>query len=114
MADIFQVCEVCCSNFLSFPLLASFVSFANCTDQNQLTDASKGNCNNNERNCVVPESSSSNIQKLVLQNSSLVLRDALKKRLKKHEGCVNTIQWSQDGECVVTGSDDCRVVRSLD
>lgn len=47
--------------------------------------------------------------KLVLQSSSLLLRYDLKKKLKKHEGCVNTIQWSQDGEFLVTGSDDCRV-----
>mmetsp|Transcript_8639 Transcript_8639/g.11936 ORF Transcript_8639/g.11936 Transcript_8639/m.11936 type:complete len:605 (+) Transcript_8639:156-1970(+) len=50
-----------------------------------------------------------NTNKLVLQNSSLVLKYELKKKLKKHEGCVNTIQWSQDGQLLVTGSDDCRV-----
>lgn len=35
----------------------------------------------------------------------------LKSELTKHGGCVNTIQWNSEGTLLVTGSDDCFLVR---
>jgi hypothetical protein len=34
----------------------------------------------------------------------------LRATLKEHSGCVNTINWNDAGNLIITGSDDCKVV----
>jgi len=50
-------------------------------------------------------------QRPVQGNSSWIKRLYLTKKLEEHRGCVNTIQWNADGNLLVTGSDDCKLVR---
>lgn len=40
----------------------------------------------------------------------LVLRLDLHGKLEKHRGCVNTVSFSSDGDILVSGSDDRRVI----
>eukprot|EP00743_Colponemidia_sp_Colp-15_P007942 GILK01008602.1.p1 GENE.GILK01008602.1~~GILK01008602.1.p1 ORF type:complete len:651 (+),score=129.12 GILK01008602.1:157-2109(+) len=40
---------------------------------------------------------------------SFVKRLKLDRKLKKHRGCVNTINWSENGEYLVSGSDDTNI-----
>jgi WD and tetratricopeptide repeat-containing protein 1 len=37
-------------------------------------------------------------------------RLGLEKQLEGHDGCVNCIQWSDDGELLASGSDDTKVI----
>nr|VZI39508.1 unnamed protein product [Spirometra erinaceieuropaei] len=41
---------------------------------------------------------------------SLVDRIGLEYTLEGHQGCVNCLQWSQDGSILASGSDDCCVI----
>lgn len=43
-------------------------------------------------------------------NDDLVERLERTKRLEGHAGCVNTVGFSDDGEVVITGSDDQRII----
>lgn len=36
----------------------------------------------------------------------------LAKRLDGHRGCVNSIHWNAEGTLLITGSDDCKLVRA--
>ncbi|KAF7128092.1 hypothetical protein RHSIM_Rhsim11G0194100 [Rhododendron simsii] len=45
---------------------------------------------------------------LLLQD--LVLRLELFRKLEKHRGCVNTVSFNEDGDILVSGSDDRRVI----
>lgn len=45
---------------------------------------------------------------LLLQD--LVLRLDLFRKLEKHRGCVNTVSFNEDGDILVSGSDDRRVI----
>lgn len=38
------------------------------------------------------------------------MRFELVKRLKKHNGCVNTVSFSSEGDILASGSDDTRVI----
>lgn len=40
----------------------------------------------------------------------LVLRLDLVRKLEKHRGCVNTVSFNGDGDILVSGSDDKRVI----
>lgn len=40
----------------------------------------------------------------------LVLRLDLHRKLEKHKGCVNTVSFNADGDILVSGSDDRRVI----
>ncbi|GMP37411.1 hypothetical protein CsSME_00009104 [Camellia sinensis var. sinensis] len=40
----------------------------------------------------------------------LVLRLDIFRKLEKHRGCVNTVSFSADGDILVSGSDDMRVI----
>ncbi len=42
--------------------------------------------------------------------SSTVRRLECQGTLKGHNGCVNTVSFSSDGQIVLTGSDDCRLI----
>ncbi|XP_055338801.1 WD and tetratricopeptide repeats protein 1-like [Paramacrobiotus metropolitanus] len=39
----------------------------------------------------------------------LVARLGLSGELRGHEGCVNCLEWSQDGSLLASGSDDCKI-----
>ncbi|CAK7329441.1 unnamed protein product [Dovyalis caffra] len=43
-------------------------------------------------------------------SEDLVLRLEVHKKLEKHEGCVNTLSFNADGDVLVSGSDDLRVI----
>ncbi|KAE8702242.1 Transducin/WD40 repeat-like superfamily protein isoform 2 [Hibiscus syriacus] len=43
-------------------------------------------------------------------SEDLVLRLEIYKKLEKHRGCVNTVSFNADGNILVTGSDDRRVI----
>lgn len=40
----------------------------------------------------------------------LVLRLEIHRKLEKHKGCVNTVSFNADGDILVSGSDDRRVI----
>lgn len=40
----------------------------------------------------------------------LVLRLEIYRKLEKHKGCVNTVSFNADGDILVSGSDDRRVI----
>ncbi|TPX71832.1 hypothetical protein SpCBS45565_g00826 [Spizellomyces sp. 'palustris'] len=42
-------------------------------------------------------------------HASLVGRLHLERKLEGHMGCVNTVQWTKNGQQILTGSDDCRL-----
>lgn len=56
---------------------------------------------------------SGSFQRPVQGNSSWIKRLYLTKKLEEHRGCVNTIQWNAEGNLLVTGSDDCKLVSFL-
>ncbi len=39
-----------------------------------------------------------------------MLRLDIYRKLEKHRGCVNTVSFSEDGDILVSGSDDRRVI----
>ncbi|KAM3695718.1 hypothetical protein ACB098_07G154400 [Castanea mollissima] len=43
-------------------------------------------------------------------SEDLVLRLDLYRKLEKHKGCVNTVSFNEDGDILVSGSDDRRVI----
>ncbi|KAL4585077.1 hypothetical protein LXL04_009691 [Taraxacum kok-saghyz] len=43
-------------------------------------------------------------------SEDLVLRLALSRKLEKHRGCVNTVSFNDNGDILVSGSDDRRVI----
>eukprot|EP01114_Cavostelium_apophysatum_P010368 TRINITY_DN2400_c0_g1_i1.p2 TRINITY_DN2400_c0_g1~~TRINITY_DN2400_c0_g1_i1.p2 ORF type:complete len:692 (-),score=192.97 TRINITY_DN2400_c0_g1_i1:2965-5040(-) len=49
------------------------------------------------------------LQREIQSNVSFVSKLYLHKELKKHSGCVNTVQWNESGTMLITGSDDCRL-----
>ncbi|KAF6029973.1 DCAF6 [Bugula neritina] len=52
----------------------------------------------------------SSLYSKVLGNSSIIKRFAIAKKLKVHQGCVNTIVWNPSGEYILSGSDDLKLV----
>ncbi len=57
-----------------------------------------GYCDRNNFSCKF-SSASSTVRRLECQGS-----------LKGHHGCVNTVSFSSDGQIVLTGSDDCKLI----
>lgn len=47
---------------------------------------------------------------LVSFHQDLVLRLDVLRKLEKHRGCVNTVSFSPDGDILISGSDDRRVI----
>ncbi|KAD6795633.1 hypothetical protein E3N88_06529 [Mikania micrantha] len=43
-------------------------------------------------------------------SEDLVLRFELQKKLNKHKGCVNTVSFNSDGDILISGSDDRKVI----
>ncbi|KAK6916767.1 WD40 repeat [Dillenia turbinata] len=58
----------------------------------------------------VGQLSSRNFARRLAASEDLVLRLCLHRKLERHKGCVNTVSFSADGETLVTGSDDRRVI----
>lgn len=52
------------------------------------------------------------VDSVIRNNISFVSRLKVTGKLMQHEGCVNSVEWNEDGTKLITGSDDCRVVRS--
>eukprot|EP01125_Pyxidicula_operculata_P015881 TRINITY_DN540_c0_g1_i1.p1 TRINITY_DN540_c0_g1~~TRINITY_DN540_c0_g1_i1.p1 ORF type:complete len:461 (-),score=46.44 TRINITY_DN540_c0_g1_i1:470-1852(-) len=50
-----------------------------------------------------------NFKRNLYSNQCLVSRLDMTMELSKHKGCVNTVNWSECGRYLVSGSDDCRV-----
>jgi hypothetical protein len=53
------------------------------------------------------------IENVIQSNMNFVKHLNLTKKLDKHSGCVNSIQWTSEGPKLITGSDDCEVVRTI-
>ncbi|OMO53471.1 hypothetical protein COLO4_36721 [Corchorus olitorius] len=58
----------------------------------------------------VGELSTRNFAHRLAASEDLVLRLELDKKLEKHRGCVNTVNFNADGDILVSGSDDRRVI----
>ncbi|KAL1106373.1 hypothetical protein V6Z11_D04G199500 [Gossypium hirsutum] len=58
----------------------------------------------------VGELSTRNFAHRLAASEDLVLRLEIYKKLKKHRGCVNTVSFNADGNILVSGSDDKRVI----
>ncbi|KAK6946471.1 WD40 repeat [Dillenia turbinata] len=58
----------------------------------------------------VGQLSSRNFAHRLAASEDLVLRLRLHRKLERHKGCVNTVSFNADGETLVTGSDDRRVI----
>ncbi|KAE8663518.1 putative UDP-Glycosyltransferase superfamily protein [Hibiscus syriacus] len=56
------------------------------------------------------ELSARNFAKRLAASEDLVLRLSIYKKLEKHQGCVNTVSFNADGNNLVSGSDDMRVI----
>ncbi|CAL5378055.1 unnamed protein product [Camellia sinensis] len=54
--------------------------------------------------------SSRNFALRLAASQDLVLRLDIFRKLEKHRGCVNTVSFSADGDILVSGSDDMRVI----
>jgi WD40 repeat protein len=48
-------------------------------------------------------------QDRVTASPAFVHRFRLRENLTAHDGCVNTVVWTPDGESAITGSDDCKI-----
>ncbi|KAF2302156.1 hypothetical protein GH714_033088 [Hevea brasiliensis] len=58
----------------------------------------------------VGELSTRNFAHRLAASEDLVLRLDIYKKLEKHRGCVNTVSFNADGDILVSGSDDRRVI----
>ncbi|XP_059647429.1 uncharacterized protein LOC132293816 isoform X2 [Cornus florida] len=58
----------------------------------------------------VGELSTRNFAHRLGASEDLVLRLALLRKLEKHRGCVNTVSFNADGDILVSGSDDRRII----
>ncbi|KAK8360427.1 hypothetical protein V6Z12_A04G163500 [Gossypium hirsutum] len=58
----------------------------------------------------VGELSTRNFAHRLAASEDLVLRLEIYKKLEKHRGCVNTVSFNADGNILVSGSDDKRVI----
>ncbi|XWS62614.1 hypothetical protein CRYUN_Cryun06bG0026200 [Craigia yunnanensis] len=58
----------------------------------------------------IGELSSRNFAHRLAASEDLVLRLEIYKKLEKHRGCVNTVSFNADGNILVSGSDDMRVI----
>ncbi|KAG5547601.1 hypothetical protein RHGRI_013335 [Rhododendron griersonianum] len=58
----------------------------------------------------VGELSSRNFANRLAASEDLVLRLDILKKLEKHRGCVNTVSFNAEGDILVSGSDDRRVI----
>ncbi|XP_012077700.1 DDB1- and CUL4-associated factor 8 isoform X1 [Jatropha curcas] len=58
----------------------------------------------------VGELSTRNFAHRLAASEDLVLRLDIFKKLEKHRGCVNTVSFNADGDILVSGSDDRRVI----
>ncbi|CAI9104766.1 OLC1v1003521C1 [Oldenlandia corymbosa var. corymbosa] len=58
----------------------------------------------------VGELSTRNFARRFVASEDLVLRLGILRKLEKHTGCVNTISFNDDGNILVTGSDDKKVI----
>nr|XP_043607985.1 DDB1- and CUL4-associated factor 8-like [Erigeron canadensis] len=54
--------------------------------------------------------STRNFSRRLASSQDLVLRLDLARNLDEHKGCVNTVSFNQDGDILVSGSDDRRVI----
>ncbi|CAL0300511.1 unnamed protein product [Lupinus luteus] len=54
--------------------------------------------------------SSRNFAHRLSASQDLVLRLDILRKLEKHRGCVNTVSFNEDGDILVTGSDDRKVI----
>ena len=57
-----------------------------------------------------PEIRAQAIKKRLYSNPSFVKRFKVEKRLEKHQGCVNCINFSHSGQLLASGSDDLRIL----
>ncbi|XP_068320199.1 uncharacterized protein [Pyrus communis] len=58
----------------------------------------------------VGQLSARNFKQRLAGSEDLVLRLEIYRKLEKHKGCVNTVSFNADGDILVSGSDDRRVI----